>query len=133
VGGLNEKKQIFLCHRNHDPAICSPHFQLSSKDEDYPMSNQKKPEQNVVIAAFMNQDASTPFDADISKALSVAEKLQSLGYGFKLKDLCPKDIEHDTWAAIFTDEQGIIIREEHENAATAICRAAFTILSKPRQ
>jgi hypothetical protein len=97
------------------------------------MSNQERPEQNRTIAAFMDQEAGTSYDSDISKALSVAEKLQTLGYGFKLKDLHPKDIEHDAWAAIFTDEQGAIIREEHENAATAICRAAFSILSTPRQ
>jgi hypothetical protein len=97
------------------------------------MSDQKQPTQHKVIAAFMNTETETPFDSDISKGLSVAEKLQSLGYGFKLKDLCPKDIDHDKWAAIFTDEQGTIIREEHENAATAICRAAFEILSTPKQ
>ncbi|WP_141721108.1 hypothetical protein [Desulfoplanes formicivorans] len=81
----------------------------------------------------MNQEADVPFATNISLALTVAEKLQTLGYTFKLKDLCPKDIEHDNWAAIFTDEQGTLVRQEHENAATAICRAAFAILSTPRQ
>jgi len=81
----------------------------------------------------MNDESDTPFDSDISKGIAVAEKLKSLGYGFKLKDLCPRDIDHDKWAAIFTDEQGTVSREEHENAATAICRAAYVILSTPRQ
>ncbi len=97
------------------------------------MHDQERPEVNTVIAAFMDTDTDTPFDADIGQALMVAEKLQTLGYGFKLKDLFPKDIDHDKWAAVFTDEQGAIVREEHENAATAISRAAYTILSSPRQ
>ena len=97
------------------------------------MAHETIPQLNTFMATFMNEEADVPFATNISSALSVAEKLQTLGYTFKLKDLCPKDIDHDKWAAIFTDEQGACIREEHENAATAICRAAYVILSTPKQ
>ncbi|WP_462323540.1 hypothetical protein [Desulfoplanes sp.] len=97
------------------------------------MTNIGANRQNSVIATFMDQPAETPYHENISLALPVAEKLQTIGYTFQLKDLLPKNIDGDQWAAIFTDEQGAIIREEDENAATAICRAAYTILCLPRQ
>ncbi len=82
-----------------------------------------------VLAAFTQHNPDTPFETDLGLALMVAEKLQSQGYTFSLKDRFPKDMTHDQWVATFTDEQGNVIQEEHENAATAISRAAFTILS----
>ncbi|MFA7166940.1 MAG: hypothetical protein WC124_14010 [Desulfoplanes sp.] len=87
---------------------------------------------NTEIATFMQVDAGTDFESTISQALPVAEKLQTIGYRFQLKDLCRKDMCSTRWAAIFTDEQGTVIREEHENAATAICRAAQKILLTPK-
>jgi hypothetical protein len=96
------------------------------------MSHQEN-QLNAVMAAFMNQQPDTPFTTNISRALQVAEKLQTQGYEFKLKDLCPKNMEEDKWAAIFIDQQGTSIREEHENAATAICRAACAIVTTPKQ
>lgn len=87
---------------------------------------------NAEIATFMQVDAETDFESTISQALPVAEKLQTLGYRFQLKDLCRKDMCSTRWAAIFTDEQGTVTREEHENAATAICRAAQRILRTPK-
>lgn len=87
---------------------------------------------NIQLAAFMQTDPDTSYDTNISQALTVAEKFQTLGYRFRLKDLCPKNIGDEQWAAIFTDEQGNILRKEDENAATAICRAAYEILQSPK-
>ncbi len=88
---------------------------------------------NADIATFMHDEPGIQYDRNISRALPLAEKIQSLGYRFQLKDMCPKDMANDRWAALFTDEQGVVLRAEHENAATAICRAAHEIIRTPRQ
>lgn len=62
--------------------------------------------------------------AEIHSALEVAEYLQEKGFGFKLKDMCPKDMEKNMWKAEFVCPDEVKVSEVDEDAARAVCLAA---------
>ncbi|MFO7816773.1 MAG: hypothetical protein ACQES5_03480 [Thermodesulfobacteriota bacterium] len=58
---------------------------------------------------------------EIHAALELAELLQERGFKFKLKDMCPKNIEQNKWQAKFVCPDKVVVSEENENAARAVC------------
>ena len=64
---------------------------------------------------------------NINSALQVAQILESRGYAFDLKDLCPKSLCDTGWRARFNmnDQE---FTAEAPQAAAAICTAAFAAL-----
>ncbi|MFP4168769.1 MAG: BC1872 family protein [Desulfonatronovibrionaceae bacterium] len=64
------------------------------------------------------------YSQEIQTALELAEHLQKKGYGFRLKDMCPKDIESNLWRAEFICPDEVTVSEDNESAARAVCLAA---------
>jgi len=83
---------------------------------------------NRLLAVHMEEGCGKPYFEDINEALRVADKLQMKGFGFKLKDMCPKKMDDSMWSARFTGKDGADYEIEHPEASCAICLAALKAL-----
>ncbi len=64
---------------------------------------------------------------DIHDALQVADTLESKGFSFALKDMCPKSLSDTMWRATFSKD-GAEFAAEHTHSAVAVCTAAVGAL-----
>jgi len=65
---------------------------------------------------------------DLHAALALAEILESRGFAFHLKDLCPGSRDQTRWQAVFF-KQGDEFTADHPDAPAAVCTAAIGALS----
>jgi len=65
--------------------------------------------------------------ADIGVALKVADFMESKGYGFQLKDMCPHSLDQAMWKAVFIAADAEFAAEDAQGAV-AICAAAAAAL-----
>ncbi len=65
--------------------------------------------------------------SDVNAALLVADLLESNGYTFQLKDMCPKSLCDNLWRAVFTYKDEEFVADNSESAF-AICAAAVAAL-----
>lgn len=66
---------------------------------------------------------------NINAALQVAELLESRGFSFQLKDLCPSSMNETKWCATFI-KNGTEFAAEDAQTAVAVCSAATAALDK---
>lgn len=84
-------------------------------------------ELNTKLAGYLDWELSDAPTTDISTALQVSEFMESKGYGFRLKDLCPKSLTESSWLAIFTNGDAEFTAEDSESSI-AVCSAALAAL-----
>jgi len=65
--------------------------------------------------------------SDINAALRIADFLETKGYSFKLKDMCPKSMYDTQWQATFASA-GTEFAAKDSQPAVAICIAAVAAL-----
>ncbi|WP_147819456.1 hypothetical protein [Salidesulfovibrio onnuriiensis] len=78
------------------------------------------------LAEFLGADLPEHPAADVHEALQVATLLESKGYAFTLRDLCPKSMSSN-WRACFTKD-GDEFASEGPESALAVCTAAVAAL-----
>ena len=79
------------------------------------------------IEQFLDCELPARPTADISVALKVADFMESKGYDFQLRDMCPKSLHETMWKATFTTS-GTEFAAEATQSAVAICTAATAAL-----
>ncbi|EGB16004.1 hypothetical protein DND132_2801 [Pseudodesulfovibrio mercurii] len=81
---------------------------------------------NGLLEELLDLPARTSPAADVNAALRVADRLESDGYVFSLKDLCPRSMD-SLWRASFRlgDRE---FSAEDARSAPAICAAAVAAL-----
>lgn len=67
---------------------------------------------------------------DIHAAMELAVILETKGFTFQLKDLCPKSLNETAWRAIFFKENITSFADDPE-ASVAVCKAAVAALANP--
>jgi hypothetical protein len=67
---------------------------------------------------------------DIHAALELANILETKGFSFQLKDLCPKSMNESLWRAIFIKD-GEEFSADNPQSSVAVCTAAIGALSPP--
>lgn len=82
---------------------------------------------NKKLAGYLDFELSDAPTTDINTALQISEFMESKGYGFRLKDLCPKSLTESSWRAIFTHGDTEFTAENTESAI-AVCSAALAAL-----
>lgn len=65
---------------------------------------------------------------DIHAALELSAILESKGFSFQLKDLCPKNMNETQWRAIF-HKDGKKFSTDDPQSSVAICAAAIEALT----
>ena len=90
------------------------------------MPNHSSPELDASLREFLELPAEARPAQDLNQALRLAELLESGGYAFSLKDLCPKSMD-SLWRASFRID-GKEFAAEDAQSALAICAAAVTAL-----
>ncbi|MFW6324439.1 MAG: hypothetical protein ACOC0U_05180 [Desulfovibrionales bacterium] len=63
----------------------------------------------------------------ITAALELAEHVQSRGFSFQLKDLCPRSLHESAWSAVFSNGEAQFTAEDSQ-ASIAVCTAAVKAL-----
>ena len=79
------------------------------------------------IEGFLDLELPDRPTADISVALKVADFMETKGYSFLMKDMCPKSLDQCLWQAVFTAEDAKFSAED-SRPAVAICAAAAAAL-----
>nr|WP_321397765.1 hypothetical protein [uncultured Desulfobacter sp.] len=64
---------------------------------------------------------------NINAAMELASTLESKGFTFQLKDMCPKSLIETNWRATFLNE-GATFSAENSQSAQAVCMAAVDAL-----
>lgn len=64
---------------------------------------------------------------NINGALQLAERIQTMGFSFELKDLCARSLYDSAWRAIFAKNHARFEAQD-EQAAVAVCVAALHAL-----
>jgi hypothetical protein len=67
---------------------------------------------------------------DIHAAMELAGILETKGFTFKLKDLCPKSLNKTAWRAIFFKGNTTFTADDPESSV-AVCKAAVDALANP--
>ncbi len=67
---------------------------------------------------------------DIHAAMELAGILETKGFTFQLKDLCPKSLNETAWRAIFFKKDMAFTADDPESAV-AVCKAAVDALANP--
>ncbi|MFO7910993.1 MAG: hypothetical protein R6V15_02410 [Desulfotignum sp.] len=67
---------------------------------------------------------------DIHAAMELAWILETKGFTFQLKDLCPKSLNETAWRAIFFKEN-IAFTADDPEPSVALCKAAVDALANP--
>jgi hypothetical protein len=65
---------------------------------------------------------------DIHAALGLSKILESKGFTFQLKDLCPKSMNETQWRAIFY-RNGKEFSADNQQSSVAVCSAAIDALA----
>ena len=65
---------------------------------------------------------------DIHAAMELAGILESRGFSFKLKDLCPRSMTETAWRAVFSKD-GMEFSANDPQSPLAVCKAALGALS----
>lgn len=76
------------------------------------------------LRQFTDAEISARAVRDIHSALQIAEILESKGFSFKLKDLCPKSLNDTLWRAVFSKDAEEF-NAKNEQSALAVCAAAI--------
>ena len=84
-------------------------------------------ELNRRIERFLDCELPDHPTADIGCALQVADFMESKGYGFQLKDMCPHSPDQAMWKAVFIASDAEFAAEDAQGAV-AICAAAAAAL-----
>ena len=65
--------------------------------------------------------------SDINAALALAQSLETKGFSFKLKDLCPKSMTETRWRAVFS-KSGKTVSADNAQSSIAVLTAAVGAL-----
>jgi hypothetical protein len=65
---------------------------------------------------------------NINAAMELAGILETKGFTFQLKDMCPKSMTETHWRATFLKE-GAVFSAENPQSSVAVCMAAVDALS----
>lgn len=67
---------------------------------------------------------------NINAAMELAGILETKGFTFQLKDMCPKSMTETNWRATFLKEDAVF-SAENSQSSVAVCMAAVDALSGP--
>ena len=67
---------------------------------------------------------------NINAAMELAGILETKGFTFQLKDMCPKSLIETNWRAAFSKEEAIFSAEDPQSSV-AVCMAAVDALVSP--
>lgn len=67
---------------------------------------------------------------DINAAMELAGILETRGFSFQLKDLCPRSLSETAWRAIFSKDS-VTFSAENPQSSVAVCMAAIDALTNP--
>jgi hypothetical protein len=65
---------------------------------------------------------------DIHAAMELAMILETKGFTFQLKDLCPKSMDETAWRAIFFKDK-VAFATDHPESSVSVCKAAVDALA----
>ncbi len=83
------------------------------------------------LKQLFGEAAPTNAPYDINAALELSEYLETKGFSFQLKDLCPKSLNETKWRAIFFKDDKKFSADDPQSSV-AICTAAVDALSNQR-
>ena len=81
------------------------------------------------LGAYLAPELPERPSSDVNLALRVAGLLESKGYSFQLKDLCPKSLSESLWQAVFSAGDARFVAEDCRSAV-AVCTAALAALQE---
>ncbi len=67
---------------------------------------------------------------NINAAMELAGILETKGFTFQLKDMCPKSMTETNWRATFLKEERVFTAENPQSSV-AVCMAAVDALASP--
>ncbi|MGM0655777.1 MAG: hypothetical protein ACQETR_10730 [Thermodesulfobacteriota bacterium] len=67
---------------------------------------------------------------NINAAMELAGILETRGFTFQLKDMCPKSMTETNWRATFLKEDAVF-SAENSQSSVAVCMAAVDALTSP--
>lgn len=79
------------------------------------------------LGQFIDPELPVSPTSDVNVALQVANLLESKGYSFRLKDMCPTSLSDCLWRATFTNNEAEF-SAENSQSAIAIGTAALAAL-----
>ncbi len=79
------------------------------------------------LGQFLDPELPVRPTSDVNVALQVANLLESKGYSFRLKDMCPNSLSECLWRASFTNDEAEFAAENSQSAI-AIGTAALAAL-----
>ena len=65
---------------------------------------------------------------EINPALELSQIMEARGFGFQLKDLCPKSLNQTQWRAVFFKD-GQKFSADDAQSSVAVCTAAVDALA----
>ncbi len=92
------------------------------------MSKSKLEELKKQLKHHLGEKAPANAALDINAALEVAKILETRGFSFQLKDLCPKSLSETQWQATFSKD-GLEFSADDPQSPMAVCMAAVGALT----